>query len=127
MEKGIAGNVVAKIDTQGGEVEVFAGMRGTVRDHFVCCLTEFVPDALASRVHVPEWLAGLGREFVIFDLQGLNVHLDLRHRLPAVDTQRPAEFIEEVTRRNPPYTDLLLLSRRLPKLEDLTARLCLPA
>lgn len=111
--------LVAKIDTQGGEVEVFAGMKRTLASRLVTCITEFVPGAISTRVPADQWLLRLGENFRIFEIRDLDLFLTPTHRVHVVEHDRVREFVREVAQRPIPYTDLLLVPMNLPRAAEL--------
>jgi FkbM family methyltransferase len=122
-ERGITNHLIVKMDTQGGEPEVFDGMERTVRERWVTCVAEFVPGAIATRRPPADWLRRLGESFRIFDIQENDMYLKASHRVTPVDKSKLSEFVEIVDRREPPYTDLLLIPKNLPGFAALDQRL----
>lgn len=112
-------HLIVKVDTQGAEPEVFAGMQRLMKERFVTILTEFTPHAMRSRVNPAEWLAALSPDFFIFDAHNVHPTSNLYHRMPEV---RLEGFVERVDANDTKHTDLLLVPKKLPGVEDLVSR-----
>jgi FkbM family methyltransferase len=119
----IGGNLFLKIDTQGGEVEVFRGMERAMRERLCVCITEFTPNALATQVNPARWLEALAERFEVYDLGDLDIHLYPGHLVRRIDLKQIAYFTEAVSTSPRAYTDLLLLPKELPGLDTLRQRL----
>jgi FkbM family methyltransferase len=122
-ERGIANHLIVKMDTQGGEPEVFDGMERALRERYVTCVAEFAPDAIATRRPPAEWLRQYAESFRIFDIQDNDMYLKASHRVTPVDAGKLSEFVELVERREPRYTDLLFIPKHLPGFAALDQRL----
>lgn len=109
--KQIRGDLFAKIDTQGGEVQVLRGMARTLAEQSVLMIMEFTPQALSTRVDVTDWLRKLSLAFDISEIKS-----DPFLSPAAVTVVKPdalAAYVDEVEGRKAPYTDLLLIPKRL--------------
>lgn len=116
--KGLDMNLIIKIDTQGGEVEVFRGMDRTMRTRHVAAITEFTPWALATRTNPADWLRQFVADYCIYDVS------EWPKCCLGAEIAEPIEsFVSAVSARASGYTDLLLLKRDLPGLDDLLHRL----
>jgi FkbM family methyltransferase len=115
--------LIVKVDTQGAEFEVFQGMRESIAQGLVTSLTEFTPHALISRVNPAQWLAGLIHDFEVFDIADTEIYLGPGRRLHPVEAPAIEAFVAAVRERPSGYTDLLLLPRALPGLDDLRKRI----
>jgi len=113
-------NLILKIDTQGAEPEVFAGMQRLRKERLVTVLTEFTPHAMQTRVKPDEWLREIANEFLVFDAGAREVVLGQKHRVPRVDLN---DFAARVDAKPSRYTDLLLVPKKLPALDDLVAHI----
>lgn len=122
-ERGVATDLIVKLDTQGGEPEVFQGMERTLRERNVLCVSEFVPDAIATRVDPTDWLSLLSRDFHFFDIVDNDMYLKRSHKLTPVDSAALPAFVSAVANRQPAYTDLLMVPRKLPGYAALAERL----
>lgn len=95
-----------KIDTQGAEPSVLAGLGNYVTDNIVCALVELSP---AVRSIMPE------REFVR-SLFGRHRVVNVSHRRDVFTELQPADvddFCRSIFSVAPYFTDLLLIDRRL--------------
>lgn len=120
-------DLIVKIDTQGGEVEVFQGMERTIADRTVLCFTEFAPDAIGTRANPVEWLTERVQQgFTLFDIGDNNMFHTRSHRLRPVVPHAVPDFVQAVSRRPSPYTDLLLVPNRFPGYQTLIASLTHP-
>ncbi|MBL8179884.1 MAG: FkbM family methyltransferase [Bryobacterales bacterium] len=122
-EHNIHQHLVLKIDTQGGEVEVFQGMRRTRRERLVTCLTEFSPLAIETRVPPGEWLTEVAEECTVFDVGQINPSLTPSHKLRLIAKESFGSFVENLRHQAVPYTDLLLIPNALPGFGTLFAAL----
>lgn len=112
-----------KIDTQGGEIEVFEGLKRTIQSQRpLFSITEFTPWALDTRMRPVEFLKQLGQTFDIVDIGSK------RDRFTDVDIGKPEPFVEEISENAPYWIDLVLapkghmdLLRNLPSSQSATA------
>jgi len=125
QKHGLLRNLIVKIDTQGGEMEVLAGAKETLQTREVTMLMEFVPGAMGSRQDPGDWLAELSQSFTIYELGDHDIFLSRSHHLPRI-TEAHA-FTRNVSRRAVPYTDLLLIPRNLKGHDTLLEHLDAPA
>lgn len=109
--KGISTHLIVKVDTQGGEVEVFKGMDCVLRQRPTTCISEFTPVALATRVSPAEWLGALAGSFHIFDVGGQDLFLHRGHRLRQVPQDAVEEFTRRIAVEELRWTDLLLVPK----------------
>lgn len=110
----IGHHLVMKIDTQGGEVEVFEGMRETRKSRFVTCLTEFTPMSIETRVPPKKWLMEVSEGCTIFNVGHVNPYLTRSHKLQLVPERSYASFVDSIVDQATPYTDLLIIPNNLP-------------
>jgi FkbM family methyltransferase len=120
--KDVFEHLIVKIDTQGAEAEIFAGMQRLLNERCITVITEFTPWALASSVDAVEWLSTALQQFTAFDLPDIDPGTIRSHRAPRVPTHDVAGFVKQVDERPSRYADLLLLPKKLPELESLMAR-----
>lgn len=119
--RGIEGNLILKIDTQGGEYEVVEGMRRTMARRFTAFLTEFTPWALETRINPAEWVQSMLRENYVLDT---NIQTGLSFGAgQGITADRVGNLVESVMRSEQKYTDLAVIPRRLPGAEKLIDRL----
>jgi FkbM family methyltransferase len=115
--RGIDSHVIIKVDTQGAEPEVWAGMERTREDRYTTAVLEFTPHALVTRVDPLEFLKMIGRDSEIHDL---------RPSIRRVDPASFGDFTERVSKSRDGWTDLLIVPRKLPGFEELARRLNTP-
>ncbi|MCC6344412.1 MAG: FkbM family methyltransferase [Bryobacterales bacterium] len=112
--KNLSGHCVIKIDTQGGEVEVFEGMKHLRQTRHVTCISEFVPEAIATRGCPIEWLTRVSEGCSIFEVPGMDIFLSPSHSLRYVPPDTVARFVSEIRARPNRYTDIVLIPETLP-------------
>lgn len=125
-EKSLSGHCVVKVDTQGGEVEVFEGMDHLRHSRYVTCISEFVPDAIATRVSPVEWLTRVSEGCSIFETPDVNMFLSPSHSLRYVPRDTVPRFVNEIRARPTGYTDIVLIPETLPGHSVLARRLGKP-
>ncbi|MCC6390540.1 MAG: FkbM family methyltransferase [Bryobacterales bacterium] len=125
--KSLSGHCVIKIDTQGGEVEVFEGMNHLRQTRQVTCISEFVPEAIATRVCPIEWLTRVSEGCSIFEVPGMDMFLSPSHSLRYVPRDTVPEFVNEIRERPNRYTDIVLIPETLPGHTVLARRLGKPS
>ncbi|MCZ2149712.1 MAG: FkbM family methyltransferase [Bryobacterales bacterium] len=125
--KNLSGHYVIKIDTQGGEVEVFEGMNHLRQTRQVTCISEFVPEAIATRVCPIEWLTRVSEGCSIFEVPGMDMFLSPSHSLRYVPRDTVPEFVNEIRERPNRYTDIVLIPETLPGHTVLARRLGKPS
>lgn len=118
----LSGHLILKVDTQGGEVEVFLGMSRVLAQRHVVAITEFTPDAIRSRVDPGRWLSGLAEHFHILDAGNVDMVIGSTHRMPVLETGAAQAFLERVEATPGHHTDLALIPRTLPKVASLLER-----
>lgn len=96
-----------KVDAQGAEPLILAGMKNYLKEHPVCGVFEFAPGLMRKAASPREFLAGLTETFRIFD-RGFD---GSKHRPVQLDDV--PTFVDEVMRTEVRFTDLLLLDKRL--------------
>jgi FkbM family methyltransferase len=121
---GVTQHLIAKIDTQGAEVEVMRGMAGTMAARHVCCIMEFTPGALISRVDPPGWLLGFADRYLLFDLDQMEP--PTKRQVAPIDPVNLRPFLDAVSKRPYQWSDVLLLPKSLPGAGALVKRLSLP-
>lgn len=109
-------NIIAKIDTQGAEPEVLAGMSRLLSRGRVVAICEFTPWAIRSRIEPSEFLRKIDQTHFLFDL-GPN-----RERCVALDATDFESFPEHISGTQARWTDLLLVPRTCPELGELHRR-----
>lgn len=114
------GHLIVKIDTQGAEPEVFGGMAQLLADRLVTAVTEFTPHAMATQVQPAEWLAHQMELFHVFDAGHLDLVIGPGHQVHKVEL---AGFVERVDASPSRYTDLLMVPRHLPAVNELLSRI----
>lgn len=114
----IAGHLIIKVDTQGAEWEVLAGMKRVRKDRLIVMVIEFTPWALETRVPPARFLDELADGSHLLDLGMLfSGHGGLPPKVLLPESHR--EFPAEVMRRKGCWTDLLVVPRRLPDAQAL--------
>jgi len=113
-QRGIHSQVIMKVDTQGAEPEVWAGMERVLAEKFTTVIIEFTPSALVTRVAPLEFLRLIARDAQLYDI---------RPSIRSLDPTRFHEFTEQVSRSRDGWTDLLIVPRKLPGFEELARRL----
>ena len=111
------GDIFVKIDTQGAEFEVFAGLSECIGRRTVAGLMEFFPAGLATRVRPETFLARLLETFIIFDIGAGH------GRLERVTPQNAPLLVSKLKGQSFPYTDLLFFPQNMEGAEDLARRL----
>ena len=123
----VSGPIVVKVDTQGGEYEVLAGMEKARADRWVAGIWEFTPWALATRTSPDEFLKNLGRDAFVVDLSSASISTttiesagslfrEVKHSLFS-------SFSDQVMSRPEKWTDLLVLPKSLPAVDQLMSKL----
>jgi FkbM family methyltransferase len=115
----IGSHLLMKIDTQGGEFEVWNGLQQCVRDRFVQGVIEFTPTALENRIQPGKLLARILATHHVLD----GVARDAHGRFRALTQEDIARFVSEVRERDCEYTDLVFIPRNLPAVETLLQNL----
>lgn len=118
---GITEHLICKIDTQGAEYEVMRGLRQTLATRHVCCIMEFTPGALQSRVDPAAWLHGFSDSFLLFDLDQMEP--PTKRRVAAIDPADMRPFLDAVSQRPYQWSDVLLVPRTLPGAAGLASQL----
>ena len=124
-EKNVRNHLIMKIDTEGAEYEVFLGMRRAIEERYTTYFVEFTPPALATRIRPAQFLADIGRDAYILDIETLEFDPRRNNMRPfkVIEPSRYKRFVEEVSSRQGSWTDLLVVPRKLPGVEGLMARL----
>ena len=124
--KKISAHLILKIDTQGAEYQVFQGMAGVIASRYVACVMEFTPHALVTSIDALQFLTQLGQRFLIVDVGQQN----LKNRKTGsgaicqlLNTSDYDGFVANVRERPYGWTDLLLVPKKLPALNDLLSQL----
>jgi len=120
--RGVREHLIVKVDTQGAEAEVLAGMQRLLQDRFATIITEFTPWALSTHVDPADWLRTAMRQFAVFDLGTLDPLIGSGHRAQALDAGELPAFVKSVDSRPCRYTDLLLIPIGLPGADALMWR-----
>jgi FkbM family methyltransferase len=116
-EIGAFGPTLAKIDTQGGEPGVIAGMIELMREHPVSMLMEYTPGAIFKTVNPVDFIRRLLQSHWCFDT-GVEVA-----RLVEVTPDTAEQHRRSVSASEKQWVDLLLLAKTAPGAEDAYARL----
>lgn len=119
----LSGSIIAKIDTQGGEIEVFRGMTELRCSRHVTCITEFSPHPISTREDPEQWLRAVSANCAVFEIHGIDAFLDATHQLRPIQHAEMGAFVKELMERPDPYTDMLILPETLPGFQDLVSRL----
>ncbi len=106
-----------KCDTQGAELEVLRGLEGHKLYQNMAAVIEFFPNGLVTRVKPTLFVAKLCEKFHVFDL---GAHRKFFHSVTPENTE---PLFDRIKKFNPPFTDLLLISKTLPGAEDLMVKL----
>lgn len=120
--KNISGNLILKIDTQGGEYDVLAGMVNVLAERLTTTLMEFTPAALSTRTNPAVWLERFG-DYHMLDVPTFNTLEADRKPCSMIDPSQAASFVASVDQRPAKYTDILLLPKAIPNAEALLSRL----
>lgn len=108
--------IFLKIDTQGGEYEVFSGM-GNCWDRPIAAVMEFCPKALSTRIKPLDFLVSIARVATIAEL---GPYQNFVKFVTALDFE---ELITRIWNRKLPFCDLFLLSQTHPRLRELESQL----
>ncbi|MHA7873040.1 MAG: FkbM family methyltransferase [Hyphococcus sp.] len=106
-----------KCDTQGAEFEVMRGFKAHPLYKSMAAVIEFFPNGLATRIKPALFVENLCRDFHVYDL---GPHRRFFH------TVTPGQFeplFERIEQFNPPFTDLLLISKGLARGNELKSKL----
>ena len=106
-----------KCDTQGAELEVLQGLQGNGLYQQSAAVIEFFPNGLATRIKPALFVTNLCDKFHVYDL---GPHRKFFYKISPEDT---GPLFDRIAKFNPPFTDLLLISKALPGAKDLLARL----
>ncbi|MEM9618100.1 MAG: FkbM family methyltransferase [Pseudomonadota bacterium] len=106
-----------KCDTQGAEFEVLRGFEKSALYHRMAGVIEFFPNGLATRIRPAVFAEKLCRDFSVYDL---GPH---RRFFYPVSPDNLESLFARIEKFNPPYTDLLLISKGLPGESALKRRL----
>lgn len=115
-------HIIAKIDTQGGEVEVLKGMEETLRGRCCTLIAEFVPHAVVTRVDPATWLAGVCQEFHVLDVGEQDFYHGPARPLARIGPDGVEAFVQQVDVKPSRYADLLLVPKKLPNAARLLDR-----
>lgn len=113
-------HLLLKVDTQGGEIEVWKGLDRCRRDRLVMGAFEFTPSALETRVSPAAWLADLMQEHHVMDLPKPSAGMSSGRLLGETDCE---DFAREVAQGKAGWTDILVIPRTLPGIDTLLHRL----
>lgn len=97
-----------KCDTQGAEFEVLCGFEKSTLYGRMAGVIEFFPNGLATRIRPSVFAEKLCKDFHVYDL---GAHRDYFH---PVDPDNLDPLFARIEKFNPPFTDLLLISKELP-------------
>lgn len=110
----LAPHLLLEVDTQGGEIEVWAGLQRTIARRTVTAIVEFTPHALATRTDPAAWLLQLGQTHLVLDTKSSDAWQSVGNAMTPVDLAQSDAFVEDVRGRPGAYTDLLLVPFHLP-------------
>ena len=113
-ESPFASNLICKIDTEGADFKVIEGLRESIKKGCVSIQIEFIPRLVDSYANPIEQLVSLAPDFQLFE-----VAHDGSCRLIVADRNAISRFVELVRQSDRQYTDILLLPRKLPELNNL--------
>jgi FkbM family methyltransferase len=120
-ERAITGSIFAKIDIEGIDAVVFESLRCLTAGSHLVSIVEFNPYVFDSFAEAGKRLREWDRDFIIFDIWYSPNPCFCRR---VILDNGPLVFISEIAeKRIFNYTDLLLLPRTLPGVNDLAARL----
>lgn len=111
-----AGNVFFKIDTQGAEVEVMSGAQDIIANHQMLSLMEFSPLSIASRRKPAEWLGELADSMHVI---ACGPRQGMGEKVTTTAAGLEA-FVEEVKTSKARFCDLVLISRKHPRIKQIT-------
>jgi FkbM family methyltransferase len=114
---GINSNLICKIDTEGADLSVIAGMESCMATRFTPMLFEFTPALVSTYVNPVARLVELSARFSLFEPHGVAFQ-EIPSRTSAI-----GEFVGRVSRSPEGYIDVVALPRELPNLDQLKSRL----
>jgi FkbM family methyltransferase len=118
--EGIQGHLVVKIDIEGLDECVIAGLLPRAQRALISVITEFTPGSFPTLAAAARMLEELGKSFVIYDL----FYSPNPTRFDRVDPLSGSDFARQVQQtRKYGYTDILLIPKAAPGLERLLKRL----
>jgi len=110
----VAPHLILEIDTQGGEIEVWAGLQATIARRTVTAIVEFTPHALEGRIDPAEWLRELARTHIVLDTGSSDAWRSTSGTARIAPIGDSEAFVASVRERPDAYTDLLLIPYTLP-------------
>ena len=99
--------VFLKVDTQGGESEVLAGLSAFRKDHPICGIFEFSPGIMKRLVDPKDFLKSLLDDFTIIDIG--QAHGENR----TIERNDIDDFLAEIAASELKLTDLILIDKRI--------------
>jgi FkbM family methyltransferase len=115
--RGIEPPLVVKVDTQGAEWEVWAGMRRLIERGPVTVMTEFTPWTFEGRALPAQFLRSLMDRYAVINMHPKNMAGSFRDGLAdvhLVQADSADAFTETVAASRCGWTDLLCIPRQLP-------------
>jgi len=116
----ITGSLLIKIDTEGLDALIVDSLRPRWEKDIVSFVIEFNPLHFSPYERGREFLRKLATDFVLYDIY----YCPNPSRFRQIDETGLDEFYDGVCKTRPHfYTDILLIPKRLPGLEEVIARL----
>ncbi len=97
-----------KCDTQGAELEVLNGFSKHPLYRKMAGIIEFFPNGLATRIKPAKFLSMLNDDFIVIDV---GAH---RRSFDVIDDSSIEKVLSRIEKVNPPFSDLLIISKTLP-------------
>lgn len=114
------GNLFVKIDIEGLDSLVIETLWPRISSQFVSIITEFTPSSFPDHATATKFLEKLGEKFVIYDI----FYSPNPTRFDRIDDAALINFPNYIQEnRRYAYTDLLLIPKQTPKLDQLIKRL----
>ena len=98
--------ILAKIDTEGADFKVLAGMKKTIRNRFCVMQIEFFP-SLMNYTDPADRLRQLANDFYLIDIG------DAPHRI--IDAEGIPALMERVSLLPMPMTDIFMIAKAIPE------------
>lgn len=114
----IAGHLIVKIDTEGGEYRVWQGMPDVLSRRYTTIKLEFTPSLLSSSVDPQVFLRQMMATHYLLDIPDG----ETGGRFRRLREHEAAAFAAEIARRPPCWTDLLAIPKNLPGIDGLLAK-----
>ncbi len=106
-QEGADGPLFLKVDTQGYEPKVWAGLSDYAKDHPVCGIFEFSPKLMKKTGRAIDFLCSLLDRALVIDMG------PRRDRRDPIKHDNAAAFVNDIADQRPDYTDLMVIDSRL--------------